>query len=301
MSSSEMQLLRAVDLFTGMDSQDLQSLARRVVISRYRAGEMVFNYGEAGSAMYIVAEGHVNIHLPGEASRRVSLADITVGEYFGELSLLDSKPRSASALATTDVVLLELSQEALSRCVEQSPQIAMSLLRNMSGRIRETNTLLSQRVARNAEEEFQKQLTWGDRLADRIAALNGSWAFIGLLIGLTGAWAIVNTVLMVNGAFDPYPYEFFNLLLAVLIALQGPLIVMSQNRQVSKDRTQARIDFEVNLKNEVNIATLVRELSEFRREMDQRLTALTTQPSDSRPTGRGRPAAGASGTITDDS
>jgi len=76
----------------------------------------------------------------------------------------------------------------------------------------------------------------------------------------------VNTNLVLNAPLDPYPYSFFNLALAILVGLQGPLIVMSQNRQSLKDRARADTDFKVNLKNEVNIETLLRELSEFRAE-----------------------------------
>ncbi len=74
--------------------------------------------------------------------------------------------------------------------------------------------------------------------------------------------------------FDPFPYVFFNLLLAILVALQGPLIVMSQNRQTLKDRAQAETDFKVNLKNELNIETILRELGEFRAESNRRLDDL---------------------------
>jgi uncharacterized membrane protein len=94
-----------------------------------------------------------------------------------------------------------------------------------------------------------------------------------MLLGLTLGWIAVNAIL-IGAAFDPYPYVFFNLLLAILVALQGPLIVMSQNRSSLKDRAQAETDFQVNLKNEVNIETLLREVGEMRAEVNQRLTAL---------------------------
>ena len=94
-----------------------------------------------------------------------------------------------------------------------------------------------------------------------MAALNGSWAFILFLIGLTVAWCVLNAGWMLRHPMDPYPFQFFNLALAILVGLQGPLIVMSQNRQSLKDRARADTDFKVNLKNEVNIETLLRELA----------------------------------------
>ena len=148
----------------------------------------------------------------------------------------------------------------------------MSILSEMAERLRETNSLLSQRAATNVVKQFEENLAWGQRLADKVAELNGSWTFILFLIVLTFAWAFMNHLL--PHPFDQYPYTFFNLLLAILVALQGPLIVMSQNRQTLKDRAQAETDFRVNLKNEVGIETLLRELGAFRAETSKRLEVL---------------------------
>lgn len=268
-------LLRSIPMFEGLSVEDVAHLASALVERRLKGGEMIFHQGDQGGEMYIVAEGHVNIHLPGESSRRVSLKDITVGEYFGELALFDDKPRSASALATTDATLLELSREMLSSYLERRPRAAMAILRTMAERLRETNAMLSERAAKNAVEEIEKKLTWSDRLADKVAEFNGSWGFIVLLLGVTAAWIIANRPGLFGLApFDTYPYVFFNLVLAVLVSLQGPLIVMSQNRQTIKDRATAETDFKVNLKNEVNIETILRELGELRAEANTRLEAL---------------------------
>lgn len=263
------ELLRKASLFEQLEEKDLRDLAAQLNEHSYRAGEMIFHYGDEATAMFLVGRGQVNIYLPGEQSRRISLKDLAEGEFFGELSLFDRQPRSASALATTDVVLLELTAETLSAYLGQHPGAAMPILRTMTQRLRETNTLLSSRAAKNVVQELDKNLTWTDRLADRIAELNGSWAFIIGLIAVTATWAISNA--RGSDTFDPYPFVFYNLVLAVLVALQGPLIVMSQNRQTLKDRAQSQTDFQVNLKNEVNIETILRELAEFRAEVSERM------------------------------
>ena len=127
--------------------------------------------------------------------------------------------------------------------------------------------MLSDRAAKNVVAELDKQLTWSDRLADKVAELNGSWSFIIGLSVFALAWMLVNLPgILVGKPPDAYPFQFFNLVLAILVALQGPLIVMSQNRQAVKDRATAETDFKVNLKNEVNIETILRELGEFRAE-----------------------------------
>jgi uncharacterized membrane protein len=158
----------------------------------------------------------------------------------------------------------------------------MAILRTMSDRLRETNAMLSERAAKNVVEELEKNLSWSDRLADKVAELNGSWSFIIGLLVLTAGWTTFNATHAMAEPFDPYPYVFFNLLLAILVALQGPLIVMSQNRQTLKDRAQAETDFKVNLKNEVNIESILRELGEFRAEANRRLEDLERRPGGAR-------------------
>ncbi|MEO8160707.1 MAG: DUF1003 domain-containing protein, partial [Arenimonas sp.] len=254
----------------GLSDEDLAELGRAMHPRRYAAGTMVFEQGDTGSSMYIVESGDCNIHLPGDASRRISLKDISRGEYFGELALFDEMPRSASVLATTDTVLLELQRSTLEGYLGRRPQVALAILRTMSARLRETNTMLSARAAKNVDEEFERNLSWSDRVADVVAELNGSWKFILFLIGLTIAWCGINAGWMLRHPLDPYPFQFFNLALAILVGLQGPLIVMSQNRQSLKDRARADTDFKVNLKNEVNIETLLREMAEFRAEAKSR-------------------------------
>jgi uncharacterized membrane protein len=266
-------LLARIPMFVGLKTEDLLALGTNLVERRVEAGQIIMNQGDSGTSMFIIAKGHVNIFLPGEASRRISLKDVTDGEYFGELALFDDKPRSASALATTDAVLLELDRGTLERYLTARPHAAMQLLRTLSTRLRETNEMLSQRAAKNAVQEVESKLTWSQKLADKVAEINGSWAFIVMLLAITGVWVLINAQSL-GTDFDPYPYQLFNLALAILVGLQGPLIVMSQNRSAIKDRAQAETDFKVNLKNEVNIETLLRELGEMRAETHSRLERM---------------------------
>ncbi len=262
-----MPLLRSIPMFAGLNDDDLAALSTALARREFKAGKMIFALGDAGNAMYIVDSGDVNIHLPGQNSQRISLKDVSRGEYFGELALFDEKPRSASAVATSDTVLLELKHDTLAGYLERRPAAAMAILRTMSERLRETNELLSARAAKNVDAEFDKNLSWSERLADKVAELNGSWAFILFLLLLTAVWCSINVLNVLPKPLDPYPFQFFNLALAILVGLQGPLIVMSQNRQSLKDRARAETDYKVNLKNEVNIETLMRELAELRNEV----------------------------------
>jgi uncharacterized membrane protein len=140
--------------------------------------------------------------------------------------------------------------------------LAQHLLHAGLGPLRERDRRVIARIARrmssapNVNREFEKSLTFGERLADRVAVVGGSWGFIiGFCLFLAG-WALVNAAVLVQDAFDPYPFIFLNLLLSMLAALQAPVIMMSQNRQAAKDRLAAALDYEVNVKAEAAIAEL---------------------------------------------
>lgn len=271
-------LLQSIPLFKGLSSEDLDFLAYAVTIHSFRAKELIFNQGDMGDTMYIVVKGCVNISVVDRDLQSISLKDLVRGEYFGELALIDDKPRSATAIAATDTELLELTREMLSNYIHAEPRVAMTILSTMASRLRETNLLLSQRAAVNVDEEIERNLSWSDRLADRVAELNGSWMFIIFLGGLTLVWMMINSSAF-KQSFDPYPYVFFNLLLAIIVALQGPLIVMSQNRKAIRDRILSEADYKVNLKNEVNIEMILQEVQ----DLSNHLQLLESEIESQRP------------------
>jgi uncharacterized membrane protein len=145
-------------------------------------------------------------------------------------------------------------------------------------------------VARNADEIFTSQMTFGERLADRVAGFGGSWTFIGIFVAGMTLWMIWNS--RGGQPLDPFPYILLNLMLSCLAALQAPVIMMSQNRQAAKDRVDAQHDYEVNLKAEMEIVSLHLKMDELREkqwaaliDMQQRQIELLMrleQPRDAR-------------------
>jgi len=273
-------LLQRLPLFAELAPEDLEQLALNLQPRCLHQGQIVFNKGDSGTTLMVVTSGTVQIVLPSSDAEPVLLKEIGPGEYFGELSLFDDQPRSASAVCGTPVELLELDRNILTEYLRGRPHAVIAILRTMSERLRETNSLLSSSVSRNAVEEAEGQMSWRDKLADRVADFNGSWSFIVGLVIITLAWIGINSHWL-GDTFDSYPYQFYNLFLAILVALQGPLIMMSQNREAVRDRATAANDYRVNLKNETHIEIILRELRDFRgetrevvRQMDNRLSAV---------------------------
>ncbi len=148
----------------------------------------------------------------------------------------------------------ELAERLLRSGYDDLPEREQRVLRRIAARAA---------ISRNVNETFHERLTYGQRVADRVATFGGSWTFIFLFAGVIIAWVAVNGWLVTQPK-DPYPFVFLNLILSMLAAVQAPVIMMSQNRQAAKDRAIAAHDYEVNLKAELEIMSLHEKLDDLR-------------------------------------
>jgi uncharacterized membrane protein len=201
----------------------------------------------------------VRISIRDDDDAEVILAELAQGDFFGEMSIIDGRQRSADAKVIEDAQLAILSRDSFLSFVRNNPDVALEMLSALTDRLRRTDELLRSRVSRNVNEEQEARLTLADRAADLIAEFGGSWKFIILSIVLILFWIIFNTFILIRG-FDPAPYQMLNLVLAVIAGMQAPIIMMSQNRQGEKDRLRADLDYQVNLKNELSLAEVLRRL-----------------------------------------
>ncbi|MBC8143250.1 MAG: DUF1003 domain-containing protein [Armatimonadetes bacterium] len=131
-------------------------------------------------------------------------------------------------------------------------------------------------ISRNVSQDFEESLTFGQRLADKIAIFGGSWTFIILFLSSLAVWIALNAFVLtrLGKPFDPYPFIFLNLILSMLAALQAPVIMMSQNRYAAKDRVAAEHDYEVNLKAELEILALHQKVDVLREKQWMELVAM---------------------------
>ena len=271
------ELLQTIPLFESLERDDLTALANRLREVSVEAGQTVFAQGDEGDSMYVIETGAVDI-VAGSGKQKVTVASLFKQQYFGELSLLDGAPRSATAIANRATQLLALDRDDFVEFIKRRPDAALSIMHEVGERIRATNELMTRTVTRNVLEEEDKKLTMGERVADAVAAFGGSWPFIFIFGGFMAAWMLWNSILKEPIAFDPLPFMFLNLFLSTLAALQAPIIMMSQNRQSTKDKALAVNDFQVNLKNEMSIDKILRGQS----ELVQRMAALEQRLAPSR-------------------
>src|SRR5437773_2428338 len=187
------ELLAHIPLFESLTPEDLEALSRRLESQDFSDGDAVFHQGDAGSALYIIDDGAVEISY-GEGRGRVILATLFTGQYFGELSLFDGSPRSATATAVKPSRLIRLDRDDLVDFVNKNPPAALRIIAEMSERLRQTNELMSQQVSRNVLLEEEEQMTLGQRVADRVASFGGSWPFIFLFGMVMLGWMVINIV-----------------------------------------------------------------------------------------------------------
>ena len=258
-SQMTLEALRSVPLFASLD--DAAAIELRSLLSDKTVPQntRLFRQGEKGDAMYLIESGRVRISIRDEAEEEVTLAELAQGDFFGEMSIIDGRQRSADAKVIEDAQLAILSRDAFLSFVRSNSDVALEMLSALTDRLRRTDELLRSRVSRNVNDEAQARFTVADRAADLIAEFGGSWKFIGVSIALIIFWIIFNSVILIRG-FDPAPYQMLNLVLAVIAGMQAPIIMMSQNRQGEKDRLRADLDYQVNLKNELSLAEVLRRL-----------------------------------------
>jgi uncharacterized membrane protein len=150
----------------------------------------------------------------------------------------------------------------------------MDVLTVIGRRLRATDELLRTQVSRNPNVEEEERLTFGERIADKVAAFGGSWTFIIIFGIILAVWAVINTSALFSRHFDPYPYILLNLFLSMIAAVQAPVIMMSQNRQSSKDRLKSDLDYKVNLKAEMEVAHLHRKVDHIYERIEDHFARL---------------------------
>ena len=254
------ELLASIPLFESLTADDLDGLTRRLEEIDYAAGDPIFQQGQEGSSLFLIEDGAVEISY-GEGKAKVTLATLYNGQYFGELSLFDGAPRSATATAIKRSHLMRLDRDDIVDFVNKNPAAALRIIAEMSERLRQTNELMSRQVSRDVLREQEQHLTFAQRVADHVASFGGSWPFIFLFAAAVTVWMAINVVNYTN--FDPYPFILLNLALAMVAAIEAPVIMMSQNRQSSKDKLLAENDYQVNLKAEMEITALLRGQAEI--------------------------------------
>jgi CRP/FNR family transcriptional regulator, cyclic AMP receptor protein len=262
------ETLRQVPLFGSLDDEAAGELCHLLESLDRKAGALLFRAGDQGDAMYLIERGKVRICVRAKDGHEVTLTELSRGDFFGEMALLDGKRRSADARVLENARLAMLSREHFLSFVRSNPNVALEMLTALTNRLRQTDELLRHTSTRNVNVEEAARLTVADRASDVIAEFGGSWKFIIAAVVFVNIWVWINMWLAWLGKinFDPYPFLLLSTAINVLSVLQAPIILMSQNRQAHKDRLRAEIDYQVNLKNELALNEILERLKALERK-----------------------------------
>jgi uncharacterized membrane protein len=267
-------MIGEVPIFGLLDDEEREALAQMMNSRDFKQGETVFHYGDPGGEIFILRSGHVELFVENTDGEKIVLAENEQGDVIGELSFLDGGPRTATAVAREDTQMLVLDRVRLLDFIDQHPHAAMDVLTVIGRRLRATDELLRTQVSRNPNVEEEDRLTFGQRIADKVASFGGSWTFIIIFGVILAIWVIFNSTALLAKHFDPYPYILLNLFLSMIASIQAPVIMMSQNRQSAKDRLKSDLDYEVNLKAELEVAHLHRKVDHIYERIEDHFAKL---------------------------
>jgi CRP/FNR family cyclic AMP-dependent transcriptional regulator len=254
------QELRHVPLFALLDDEEAAVLASQVELRRFAPRQRIYKMGDPANQAYVVMSGTVQVTTVDEDHQEVLVDEPGHGQFFGFASMLEQTPHQTNAMAMDETVCLEVDRNDIAILLQRKPMAGMDMLTVLGRQFHASQQLVRLRASRNANEMIEEKSTFGDRIADTVARFGGSWTFIILFLVVLVIYSCIN-VALVNRAWDPYPFILLNLFLSMLAAIQAPVIMMSQNRQDTKDRLRSELDFDVNRRAESEIQALSRKLN----------------------------------------
>jgi CRP/FNR family transcriptional regulator, cyclic AMP receptor protein len=270
-------MLKGVPLFELLDPEETAVLAAQVELKQFAARERIYKSGQAGGQAYVLLSGSVRVTTVDDDQQEVTVDEPSVGEFFGFASMLEQTDHHTSAIALEQTSCIEVSRDDITVLLERKPHAGMDLLTALSRQLHAAQALVRTRSSRNPNELIEEESTAGERIADHVARFGGSWTFIITFGVLMTIYTAINIILGTR-AWDPYPFILLNLFLSMLAALQAPVIMMSQNRQDTKDRLRGELDFDVNRRAASDIQGLSRKLNLLDEKIDDLGTILRQRP-----------------------
>jgi CRP/FNR family cyclic AMP-dependent transcriptional regulator len=266
--------LAGVELFELLDEDELNELAAAIDEQTLEAGEVLFYAGDFGESLYIVDAGNVELFIKDTTGQKIILKIAKENDVFGEISMLDNRPRSATAVALTDAKLFVLDRDDLLLLFQKKPDAGLNMLASMSAMLREADDLLRTRVSKNVNEEMEEKLSPLQRIADWIAWFSGSMYFLLLNAVWFIVWIAVNELPLGVEQFDPFPFGLLTMIVSLEAIFLSCFVLISQNRQSEKDHIRSDIEYEVNIKAELEVAHLHEKINHVHEQMLERFNHM---------------------------
>jgi uncharacterized membrane protein len=258
----ESTILKDVPLFALLDDDELSVLATQVELRTFGPRQRIYKIGDPAGRAYVLISGAVQVTTIDEDHQDVVFDEPSSGDFFGFASLLDQTPHQTTATSLEETRCIEVDRNDIAVLLQQKPHAGMDMLAVLGQHLHAAQQLVRGRAARNPNQMIESEATFGERIADSVASFGGSWTFILTFLAALVVYAAMN-VYLGGRAWDPYPFILLNLMLSMLAAIQAPVIMMSQNRQDTKDRLRGELDYDVNRRAASEIQGLARKLNQL--------------------------------------
>lgn len=264
--------LTHIPIFAKLDAAGQAALEQRLTRRSVPAGEPVFWFGDDGDTLYVIDSGTVEVTAPDVEGRHVLLDTLGPGGIFGELSLFDGGPRSATVRALTDCTLLELHRDAFHAFLRARPDVAIDVLHVLGARQRTSTAAI--RGMKNPNAVMAEATTRWQRVSDVVATVAASHAFTIAHLSWFGGWILLNVIASAGWlpralAFDPFPFGLLTLIVSLEAIFLSIFVLVSQNRQSERDRIRTDLDYQVNVKAHVEIIGIVDRLERIERAVER--------------------------------
>jgi len=272
---AEETLLAEVPLFQELDPAERAALATGMRQRDFPAGGRIFRRGDPGAALYVISRGGVEISVETTTGRKVVLGQLGPGDFFGELSLLDGRERTADAVAVEPTGAMEIDRAALENLFRKHPGAALDVLTVIGKRLREADRLLQSASSVSPNQEVQQQTTPVQRLAEWLAAFSGSLPFLALHVLLFLTWVLLNIGLFrAVRPFDPFPFGFLTMATSLESIFLACFVLIAQNRQAASDRIRSDVEYAANIKAGLEVTQLHSKVDALYAETMARLAAV---------------------------
>lgn len=253
-------MLKKVPLFALLDDDEIAVLSGQVELKTFAPRQRIYKMGDPGGQAYVMVSGRVRVTTVDQDNQEVTVDEPSYGEFFGFASMLEQTPHQTTAVALEEAVCVEVDRQDITVLLQRKPHAGMDMLTVLGRQFHASQQLVRVRASRNPNDIIEKEATFGERIADTVARFGGSWTFIISFSVAIATYTFINVTLR-QAAWDPYPFILLNLFLSMLAAIQAPVIMMSQNRQDTRDRLRGELDYDVNRRAESEIQGLARKLN----------------------------------------
>lgn len=268
-------LLATVPWFEQLDQAERELLAAQLDEVEFAEGQLIFKRGDPGGSIFIVASGEVEIYVEDTTGQRIVFETAKANDFFGELSLLDGDPRSATAQAVKGTKALRVDREDLQLLFTKHPSAAMDVLSAIGRRLREADKLIGSRAPSSPNEAVEERLTLIERIADKAAAFSGTFSFLLVHAAWFAAWIGINMNLLPGvKAFDEYPFGLLTMVVSLEAIFLSCMVLISQSRSAAKERIRSEVEYEANIRAGLEVTQLHVKVDALYEQVGHRLAQL---------------------------